>query len=506
MLYKILDRSTLFFAVASVACVSPNVHALPTERASNPTSPDPSLATSVKFGGSTFVNKGLVAFGWIPATAKDSYGETIGGIGSAIAIKRGTFRQSSSGVFQGTLITQPDRGYNVEKTIDWQGRQHAIDFTLTPYYGASKLSFADAKKTFALTYRSTLLYYDRGRVPTSGLDGLGVRPKTGSDPEIPIPSASYSHLSLDAEGLVLNADGTFWVSDEYGPYIYKLSADGDLLTTIQPPSAILPRIGGSLNFTSVINPDSGRSPNQGFEGLTSSPSGSTLYALLQSATIQDGGADKSTSRHTRLLSWNVTPSGSATLAGEWVVALPQSKKDNTRGQSEIIYLNDKQFLVLARDGDGNGSDEIKSSYKSADLIDITSATDIHGTKFDSSTPISPGGVLDKSITPATYTAFVDYLDKDQLKRFGLHNGDDADSSLIDAKWESFALAPAFDPANPDDYFLITVADNDFVTTNGISLGKPYSSSYGQDVDTQALVFRVTLPTVKRGSVEQSIGI
>jgi hypothetical protein len=26
-------------------------------------------------------------------------------------------------------------------------------------------------------------------------------------------------IPIDAEGLVLNPDGSFWVSDEYGPYI-----------------------------------------------------------------------------------------------------------------------------------------------------------------------------------------------------------------------------------------------------------------------------------------------
>jgi hypothetical protein len=31
-----------------------------------------------------------------------------------------------------------------------------------------------------------------------------------------------------------------------------------------------------------------------------------------------------------------------------------------------------------------------------------------------------------------------------------------DRTLIDAKWESFALAPVLDPTAPDDYFLITM--------------------------------------------------
>jgi hypothetical protein len=114
---------------------------------------------------------------------------------------------------------------------------------------------------------------------------------------------------------------SFWTSDEYGPYIYKYSANGQLLQTIQPPQAILPFVNGALNFSAVNDPTTGRSANQGghdirtdisihslslgFEGFTASPDGTTLFALLQSATIQDGGSDKTTSRYTRLLQYSV---------------------------------------------------------------------------------------------------------------------------------------------------------------------------------------------------------
>jgi len=52
-------------------------------------------------------------------------------------------------------------------------------------------------------------------------------------------------------------------------------------------------------------------------------------------------------------------------------------------------------------------------------------------------------------------SFVDYIDDDELERFGLHNDGDDDGTLIDAKWESLALAPVGDEDSPDDYFLFT---------------------------------------------------
>ncbi|KAG6806013.1 hypothetical protein H0H93_003669 [Arthromyces matolae] len=68
---------------------------------------------SVVLNEDTYINKGLVAFGLIPADFKDSTGNTMGGFGSAIDIKPGTWTQSSSGTFTGTLLVTPDRGYNV---------------------------------------------------------------------------------------------------------------------------------------------------------------------------------------------------------------------------------------------------------------------------------------------------------------------------------------------------------------------------------------------------------
>ncbi|TDL29854.1 hypothetical protein BD410DRAFT_44469 [Rickenella mellea] len=478
------------------------------------TEPNPAFSVSVQLDGQTFVNKGMVGFGLIPANFTESTGDTFGGVGSAIALKRGTFRNNHDGTFSGTLVVQPDRGFNIDGTVDYQGRQHDVDFVLSPYYGGTNLSFSAAQKTLKVTYRRTRLYAERHNTKTTGLDALAVRPQSPgfpaiptADPEIPIPSLNFNHLSLDAEGLVLMSDGTFWVSDEYGPYIYRFTVDGHLLQTIQPPKAILPFQNGILNFTASVDPTTGRASNQGFEGLTVTPDEKTLYALLQSATIQDGGSSKSTNRFTRLLAYNlaVPLTSRPQLIGEWVVPLPVNKKGNTLAQSEMHFVSKNVFLVLSRDGDGHGGGDDTSDYKQADLIDISKATDIHGTKFDDpANPIATNGVLAQGIVPATYVGFVNLINDTQLARFGLHNGSPADQTLIDAKWESLALAPVGDAKNPNDYFLFTAADNDFLTTEGKFNGQSFNG--GLENDSQFMVYRVTLPTVPKGSIEQSIGV
>ncbi|KAL0945215.1 hypothetical protein HGRIS_000727 [Hohenbuehelia grisea] len=479
-----------------------------------PASSAAAAAVSVKLNGLTYINKGLVAFGLIPSDFRESIGDTLGGIGSGIAFKFGTWLKSASGTYSGTLIAQPDRGFNVDGTTDYQSRRHEIDFVLTPYTGSAALSFADAQKTLALTYKSTILGFERNNTKTSGLDPLAIRPAQSgfpgvpaADPELPLAATSEPHLAVDAEGIVANSDGTFWVSDEYGPYIYLVGADGHLIQTIQPPRAILPLTKkGALNFTAQVNPKTGRNANQGFEGLTLDASTQTLYAMLQSATIQDGGDDKSTSRFTRLLAYDVSAPATRRppLVGEWVVPLPLSDKGNTQACSEIHFVSPGLFLALSRDGDGRSGDDNNSKYRQADLFDISKATDIHGTKFDDpANPIADDGDLDKSIKAANYVSFLSMIDKDQLARFSLHNGKPDDPTLLNAKWESLALAPVDDPAFPNDFFLFTASDNDFISTKGVASGKPFNA--GADIDNQFLVFRVTLPSVSPGSVHRTIG-
>lgn len=102
----------------------------------------------------------------------------------------------------------------------------------------------------------------------------------------------------------------------------------------------------------------------GFEGLTLDTKSSILYAMLQSATVQDGGTDSTTSRFTRLFAFDVSSTTvRPSVIGEWVVPLPQSKKGKPRGCSEIIFVGPNLFLTLPRDGNGRGADELDASYK-----------------------------------------------------------------------------------------------------------------------------------------------
>src|SRR5262249_7776223 len=84
----------------------------------------------------------------------------------------------------------------------------------------------------------------------------------------------------DSEGLVALDDGTFWVSDEYGPYITHFDANGYEIGRITPdhdsPNNTFHKIVGYLPPEYAH-----RLTNKGMEGLTVTPDGSTLVGAMQ---------------------------------------------------------------------------------------------------------------------------------------------------------------------------------------------------------------------------------
>jgi hypothetical protein len=89
---------------------------------------------------------------------------------------------------------------------------------------------------------------------------------------------STSAAGLDPEGLVAMADGTFWVSDEYGPYIVHFDATGKEISRLDPYSTAMS--GNNLPLPGELKK---RKPNKGMEGLTLTPDGKYLVGIMQSS-------------------------------------------------------------------------------------------------------------------------------------------------------------------------------------------------------------------------------
>ncbi|WP_095087004.1 esterase-like activity of phytase family protein [Mesorhizobium sophorae] len=467
----------------------------------------PALADSTAtVGGTSFVNKGLVGVGRIPASQKDKFGETFGS-GSGMAIDTAGWTHGADG-YKGSLWLLPDRGYNVVGTTDYRPRLNTIGIEFAPTAPGAAPAAGQEQSGVKATLADTMLLTDDKGADATGLDPLnGVRAASG---DMPILPEANGKLALDNEAIVRLPDGSMFISDEYGPNIYRFSAEGRLLSATQPPAALVPMRHGAPNFASdnpgpgaaepdPKDPDTGRQNNQGLEGMAMTPDGKFLIAVLQSAPRQDGGDSGATRQNTRALVYDASDLAHLKLAHEYVVPLPVFKdakgKTKVAAQSEIVALSDQTFLMLTRDsGNGQGLKGDTSLLRQINIVDLSAATDIAGGAFDAADkPVAPKGVLDPSVTPAKLTPFIDLNDKGELGRFGLHNGAPNDKNNLSEKWEAMSVVSVLDPKLPDDYFLFVANDNDFLTQDGFQVGAPYKAEDGADVDTMFTVYQVTLP-------------
>jgi hypothetical protein len=468
----------------------------------------PALAAdTVTVGGLTLVNKGLVGVGRIPADHRDKFGETFGS-GSGLAADVTSWRRTAVG-YSGTFYLLPDRGYNVSGTTDYRTRLYKLTIVLKPVVNPAAIPERNRQRSVVATLKDTILLTDAAGKSTTGLDPAegGVRPAAKGFPDL--PQAATGRVAIDAEAVVRMPDGTFFISDEYGPYIYRFSAKGRMLSAIRPPDAFIPMRNGKQNFSSnnpgpgaqapsPKDPDTGRQNNQGFEGMARTPDGKFLVVILQSATRQDGGNTPETRQNTRVLYYDIAHLNSPKLAREHVVPLPFYKttdgKTRVAAQSELLAIDENHFLLLSRDsGNGYGYKSATSVYRKIDILDTTNATNIAGSKYDGLVPVAPKGKIEEGVVPATLTGFIDISDNAQLNKFGLRNGEPNDGNNLSEKWEGMTVVPALDRANPQDFFLFVTNDNDFVTQNGYQVGAAYKDDSGADIDTVFLVYRVTLP-------------
>jgi hypothetical protein len=260
----------------------------------------------------------------------------------------------------------------------------------------------------------------------------------------------------------------------------------------------------SFSGDAADNP-TGRSNNRGFEGMAVTGDGRNLYLLLQTAANQEGGLKNPSRRYSRLVKYDISSPSKPRYAREFVVSLPFVDSTNSKvaGQSELFNIQDGSFFILSRDSNaGHGAASSESLYRHIDIIDIDTATDIKSPTYDCATCAiaSAKGVLKPGVTPAEYCSFIDFNLNSQLGRFGLHNGGAQDQNLLNEKWESIGMVPVDGFIGDDDeWFVFSVSDNDFITQDGaMNFGKrPYKDPSGFNLDTQALVFKVTLPVHSR---------
>ena len=152
---------------------------------------------------------------------------------------------------------------------------------------------------------------------------------------------------LDSEGLVVLKDGSFWVSDEYGPHIVHFDANGKEIDRINPFT--------DDNRTSINLPAefAKRWANRGMEGLAITPDEKTLVGMMQSELDNP----KTRKDLVRIVTIN--------LETKAIKQYLYKQDVNGNSNSEITAIDADTFLVIERDGNFLNIDgtAVKNIYK-----------------------------------------------------------------------------------------------------------------------------------------------
>jgi uncharacterized protein YndB with AHSA1/START domain len=304
------------------------------------------------------------------------------GFGSSLAPVPGR-----SGYFYGLT----DRGPNADAP-DGNKSEMVTDFT--PQIGEFKLvgGKAELVGTVALKGPKSLggVKYS-GRPPHDTSEVIDDVAATNANGGTPTPVAKDPY-GYDSEGLVALPDGTFWVSDEYGPYLTHFDRNGYELGRLTPyrdsPDNAYHKIVGYLPAEFAD-----RLKNKGMEGLTITPDGSTLVGVMQSALQQP---DLGTTKAGNVSATRIITIDLHTYKSKQYLYLLDDPDDTGDANSEITALSDTKFLVDERDGNYEPFAR-KTLYE----VDTNGATDVSGLTIGGK---SPEAFVGKDGTDAALTA------------------------------------------------------------------------------------------------------
>lgn len=296
----------------------------------------------------------------------------LGGMGSGLAYAGGN-----------TFLALPDRGpnataynSNVDDTVSYIARFHTLTMDLTPNAPGAPLPFTLAPTLNATTLLSspTPLAYGSGAGLGLGSgapaqNGANTFYFTGRSDNFDQGQNSGNPLNgrFDPEAIRVAGNGkSVFVSDEYGPYVYEFDKQtGKRLKAFTLPSNLAADHPAPTGAAETAGNASGRTPNRGMEGLAITPDGKTLVGVMQSALIQDA-ASNDTKKLARIVTIDIA-TGDTRQYGYQLT--------DGSGISEIVAINDHEFLLDERDGKGLGDGsnaQVKKLYK----IDLAGAADI----------------------------------------------------------------------------------------------------------------------------------
>ncbi|AWB47021.1 copper amine oxidase [Paenibacillus sp. CAA11] len=274
-----------------------------------------------------------------------------------------------------------DRGPNGEVEVDGKTRRTfpLPDYTPTLY----KIQLEQGQIKILETIPLKLSGKD-SVTSSSKITGL---PNIKSRDEIPYDAAakqllSYDPYGLDTEGLAYNPqDDTFWISDEYGPYLVQVMRDGTLLQRLAPKGIGAELKSPELPLKEVLPAVYlDRRQNRGAEAVSITPDGKWMFMAMQSP-LRNPDKSVDNSRTLRILKIEL-----ATLkpVAEYAYLSEDAGKFKDLKQSDIVIsdlyaLDEHTLLIDERDKNAGDKAQLKRIY----ATDLSNATNILG-QYDSS--------------------------------------------------------------------------------------------------------------------------
>ena len=418
-------------------------------------------AAALCLAGAAHAGVQLIAVGTIDGHFEDRSAETaaalengvagnrLGGIGSGLAYAGGT-----------TFLALPDRGPNasaynplVDDTVSYIARFHTLDLRLSPSDPGAALPFTLTPTVLATTLLSSptpliygsgagLGYQSDGVTPLgSGAPTLNALDHTNyfsgrSDNFAPgLPSTDPRQARLDPEGIRVANNGRFvYISDEYGPFLYQFDrVTGNRIRAFRLPDNLAITHLSPQKDVEIDGNSVGRVTNKGMEGLAITPSGRLLVGIMQANLEQD------TKKNLRIVTIDILTGATR----EYAYMLTDGS-----GVSEIVAVNDHQFLVDERDGNGFGDKPLLTDTASAAkvkklyLIDLASAADVSTLSGDLSS------------YAVAKTQFLDVV--------GTLTASGIDPLYIPSKIEGVAFGPDVEIGGALQHTLYIANDNDFL--------------------------------------------
>ena len=233
--------------------------------------------------------------------------------------------------------------------------------------------------------------------------GMGASGETAYDLNSAVIAPSAD--GIDSEGMVLAADGTFWISDEYGPHIVHFDATGKTIERINP-------FGTGTGGRKIPAVFANRRANRGMEGLAITPDGKTLVGMMQSPMYNPTKAAVANSLVLRILTFDIA--SGATKQYAYLM-------DNITltGVSDIVAMNATTFLTIERDALFGGAATDPATFKKIFKIDLSAATDISDAANGTTGKLFGGKTVEElnnaaglqaaGVTPVTKTPVLDLL-------------------------------------------------------------------------------------------------